>query len=261
MFGSGRIRIGQSGKIGGILVGCKGKPVVVFEQEFQKNGAEERGEDDEHDHGYDGVDGSACEKSSFDPFVADDESDFAAGDHAAADLSGFFPGMSAQFCDASAADDFPDDACEYETQPEQEQGRRESVKTDAYTDVGKEYGREDHIGVDVDFPIDIMGIAKGRKNDSRNVCAGDVRNAEYFFCGVCINETDDEPENGDAPFVIVFSGEKFKQFLDKETDDDGSGEESDGHQDGDPGIGSRVFKTDHDREYDNADDVVDNGGG
>ena len=206
----GRSRVGQSGKSGCILVGSEGELSVVFEQEFQKNGAEQGREDDKHNDGHDGIDGGAGKKASFDSFVADDKGDFAAGDHAAADLCGFFPGMFTKFCNAAAADDFSDDPGEHKAQAEQEQGGRKSVEADADTDVCEEYGREDHIGIDIDFAIDVMGIAKGRKDDPRNVCAGDVRNAEYFFCGECIDKTDDEPENGDPPFVVVFRGKEFE---------------------------------------------------
>ena len=202
----GRSRVGQSGKSGGILVGRKGKLFVVFEQEFQKNGAEQGREDDKHNDGYDGIDGRAGKKAVFNSLVADDESDFAAGDHAAADLCGLFPGVFTKFCNAAAADDFPDDPCKYKAQSEQEQSGGKSVKTDTDADVCKEYGREDHVGIDIDFAIDIVGIAKRRKDDPCNVCTCDVCNSEYFFCGICIDETDDEPENGDPPFMIVFSG-------------------------------------------------------
>lgn len=192
MFGSGRIRIGQREKIGGILVGSKGKLLVVFEQEFQKNGAEERGEDDEHDHGYDGVDGSACEKSSFDPFVADDESDFTAGDHAAADLRGFLPIMTAELCHAAAADNFTHNAREDKADPEQKQRGGKSVKTDADPDVCKEYGRKDHVRIDVYFSVDVVCIFQRAENDACQIGARDVGDPEQFFCGKGVKEADDK---------------------------------------------------------------------
>ena len=151
---------------------------LTLEQQLQQNG---NGYRRYHDKQYDCQEVPLFHHADRKSLVRDYQRDLSSGHHSNADPQGILPAVAERLRDKPAADDLSDKSNHNESQREPQQIKSESVERDVKTYTCKEHRSEQHVGADIHFARDILSVAEVAENYSRNICAGNVGNAEERF--------------------------------------------------------------------------------
>ena len=163
--------------------------------------------------------------TGLEPLLRHDQSHFAAGHHADADLEGICPVEPADLRGQTAADDLGDECHDHEARAEQQDLGRQAADVRFQADTGKKHRRKQNVIADVHPAFHIRGIVHGAKDNARNVRTCDVCNAEVLLGDVGHRKAEGHTHNGDALGVGIALVEPLHGKVDHYAQTDGHEEE------------------------------------
>ena len=186
---------------------------LTLEQQLQQNG---NGYRRYHDKQYDRQEVPLFHHADRKSLVRDYQRDLSSGHHSNADPQGILPAVAERLRDKPAADDLSDKSNHNESQREPQQINSESVERDVKTNTCKEHRPEQHVGADIHFARDILSVAEVAENYSRNICAGDVCNAEERLSAVSHQEAQHQSEYRDTALMVELLVQELEQEIHQE---------------------------------------------
>ena len=160
---------------------------------------------------------------------------------------------------SATADDFCDKADDDETDGKEYEFLVHAAERCFESDTCKENRSENHIGADIHFFFDVIGRIEGTQDNARNVCTGNIGDAEIFFGNVGQSEAERKTQNRETAGVRKYGVHAVEQLKAEKTEHNRKGKKQNGGGCYFQRIGCRIFKTDDNSQHNDTNDIVDDG--